>query len=255
MACSDANPSPGTHLSGTNTKWSLDLSFVHVAFNAPAIDILAYVDIDIASKGLPADQLSTPALVDIASYASTIDIRADVNINITSDGLLANRPSAMAFVNVALTASITDKDCENDITSQGPLTNQPSNLERATSLIRDTRDTNSSTILVLRVAIVLFTLAIASCIALFFVILLQNKHHYKMTTINSLESELRQRVSTEGNIWLRRDVPTGFVGTVRILRDDLVVARGASAMIDQPQSNIGSDGSSTDASASRRPNA
>ncbi|KAG9022620.1 hypothetical protein FRB95_014523 [Tulasnella sp. JGI-2019a] len=183
---------------GTDTRWSLDLSLVDVALNAPAIDI--------ALKELPADQSSAPAMVDVASYASTIDIRTDANINIALDGLLANRPSAMVFVSVALTAPITDKDCENDVTSQGPVVGLPSGLKHASSLIHNNRNTNSSTFLLLVVAVVLSALlAIASCITLTLVILPRNKRHYKITaglrtTINSLESELRQRVSAEENV-------------------------------------------------------
>ncbi|KAG8996395.1 hypothetical protein FRB94_008375 [Tulasnella sp. JGI-2019a] len=241
---------------GTVTKWSL---IVDVALNAATVDISADVDISMTESGLITIQPSPPVFVAVALINTAIE--ADVDTNITSNGLLANEPSAPAIVNADSTAPVivTNRDRDNNVTSQESLVNQSSVIENPTPFVRGARSTDSSTILLLLVAVVLFTLLLmTSCVTLFFVILLRNKRDYKRTAdlwnaINTLQYELNQRASTqEENIRLRK-CANGLVDTVRTLRDDLAVARDVSG---QRQSNIGRpDGSSIDGPAPPRPNA
>ncbi|KAG8989553.1 hypothetical protein FRB93_003617 [Tulasnella sp. JGI-2019a] len=240
---------------GTDTMRSPTLSFVDVALNTPVIDIR--VDVDMTSNKLITIQPSSPVSVSVASISPTID--ADVDMKITSNGLLANGSSAPAIVSAASTTPVIGTDRDNCATSQGSLVGQASVVECATLLVHGARNTDPSTVLLLLVAIVLFTLPLmASCVTLFFFILLRNKRDYKKTahlraTINTLQYELSQRASTkEENIRLRK-CANGLVDTVRALRDDLAVARDVS---DQRQGNIGRPGgSSIDAPALPRPNA
>ncbi|KAG8996396.1 hypothetical protein FRB94_008376 [Tulasnella sp. JGI-2019a] len=238
----------------TITKWS---QIVDVASNAATVDISADVDISMTESGLITIQPSPPVFVAVALINPAID--ADVDANITSNGLLANEPLTPAIVDAASTAPVIVTDRDNHVTSQESLVDQSSVVENPTPFARDARNADSSTILLLLMAVVLFTLPLmASCVTLFFVILLRNKRDYKRTAdlwnaINTLEYELSQQAPTqEENIRLRK-CANGFLDTVRALRDDLAVARSVSG---RRQSDIGrSDGSSVDGPAPPRPNA
>ncbi|KAG9036131.1 hypothetical protein FRB95_009705 [Tulasnella sp. JGI-2019a] len=151
-----------------------------------------------AHTGTDIEGLPISSFVYVALNAP-IHADINININITSTGLITIQPSPPAFADVALIAPVIDADVD-----------QSSGVQHITSFILDTRNTDFSRVLLLIVAAVFFpSLLIASCVTLFFVILLRNKRHYKVTSdlrtrIKILEIELDQRVSTEEeNIRLR----------------------------------------------------